>query len=112
MDILDKIREFMDMYGLNKAQLAKRAGLSPSTINSMFKRNTVPSQPTLAAIGVVFDVTPGYFYTRRETPPDSPADTDRILIRWRRLTDNQRDMLVRIIDSAFFCDQDGGEAIW
>ena len=109
MDILDKIKEFMEMHGLNKAQLAKRAGLSPSTINSMFKRNTVPSQPTLAAISTVFDVTPGYFYAKKDTPPDSPLDTDRILIRWRKLADDQRDTLIRMVDSVFFSDPNSGE---
>ena len=47
MDVLQRIRELMEERGWSSYRLAVASGLSQSTIANMFRRNTVPSIPTL-----------------------------------------------------------------
>lgn len=57
--ISSRIRLVIDFYGMNKSTFSKKIDTSPSTINSMYEKNTNPSVDTLLKIINVFtDIDP------------------------------------------------------
>ena len=50
MDATEKIKEMMKQRGWSAYKLAKKSGLSETTIANLIRRNTVPSIPTVEAI--------------------------------------------------------------
>lgn len=66
MDVLGKLRQLLDEKGWSAYRLAKNSGLSDSTIANVFKRNTMPSIPTLESICNGFGITLGQFFTEGE----------------------------------------------
>ena len=53
-DVISRIESLMDERKWTAYRLAKETGLSSSTITNMFRRNTVPSIPTLETICEAF----------------------------------------------------------
>ena len=50
MDTHERLRQLLKERKWTEYRLAKKCGLSESTLANIFKRNTVPSIPTLEAI--------------------------------------------------------------
>ena len=50
MDVHEKLQYLLDERGWTKYQLARKCGLSDATIANIFRRNTMPSIPTLEAM--------------------------------------------------------------
>lgn len=66
MDILKKLRALLNERGWTEYKLAKECGLSESTISNIYKRNSVPSFPTLEAICKGFGITLAQFFAEGE----------------------------------------------
>ena len=62
MDVLERLRQILDERGWTEYRLAKISGLSESTIANIFKRNTIPSLPTLEAICNGLGITLSQFF--------------------------------------------------
>lgn len=63
MDIISRINELMEQRGWTPYQLAKYSGLSHSTIANIYRRNTIPSVPTLENICKAFHISLAQFFT-------------------------------------------------
>ena len=50
MNYLEKLKLLMKQHGLNENQLAKKANVPQSTINSLFQKNNLPTISTLEAL--------------------------------------------------------------
>ena len=66
MDTNEKIRYLLEQNGWSEYRLARNSGLADSTVINIFKRNTVPSIPTLEAICKALDCQPGDLLEYRE----------------------------------------------
>lgn len=62
MDIISRINELMEQRGWTPYQLAKHSGLSQSTIANIYRRNTIPSVPTLENICKAFHISLAQFF--------------------------------------------------
>lgn len=62
MDVLTRLRGLLDDRGWTEYRLAKECGLSESTIANIYKRNSVPSIPTLETICRGFGITLSQFF--------------------------------------------------
>lgn len=98
MDIHAHIKQLMDARGLNEYQLAKKAGLSQSTIKNIFRRNTVPSFTTLESICHAFGITLAQFFAENELVELSPEQQD-LFTRWVALSDEQKEILYDLIQN-------------
>lgn len=67
MDEVKKIRTMMEERGWTQKQLAEKANLPYSTINSMFRKDTSLSIATLKAIVNAFSLSMSDFYAEEET---------------------------------------------
>ena len=67
MDATEKIKEMMKQRGWSAYKLAKKSGLSETTIANLIRRNTVPSIPTVEAICNGFGISLSQFFSDGET---------------------------------------------
>ena len=98
MDPNEKLRELLDQSGWTEYRLARNAGLSDSTIINIFKRNTVPSIPTLEAICKGFGITLAQFFAEGEMVEITP-ELQEIFRAWRYLTPEQKEALLHLMDT-------------
>ena len=105
MDPNEKLRELLEQNGMTEYRLAKKSGLSDSTIKNIFKRNTVPSIPTLEAICKGFGITLAQFFAEGDMVEITP-ELHEIFKAWRFLTPEQKQALLHLLDTM---RQDHGE---
>ena len=66
MDTLERIRNLLIERNWTEYKLAKEAGLPQSTISTLFRRNNLPSIPTLEAICGGLGITMSQFFAEQE----------------------------------------------
>jgi len=99
MDVLGKIKRLQDERGWNGAQLAEKAGLAPSVVSMLYKRNNQPSLHTLQAICTAFGITVAQFFSDSNVPLDLTPEQAHLLEHWNSLTDEQKEALLMLIKS-------------
>lgn len=62
MDILDKITQFRLERNWTEYQLAEKSGLTQSTISSWYRKNMLPTIPSLIKICDAFGITLSHFF--------------------------------------------------
>ncbi len=62
MDVLNRITNMRKERHWTEYQLAEQSGLTQSTISSWYRKNTLPSIPSLQKICDAFDVTLSQFF--------------------------------------------------
>lgn len=62
MDILDKIMKLREERHWSEYELAERAGLTQSTISSWYRKNLIPSIPSLEKICEAFGMSISQFF--------------------------------------------------
>ncbi|MCI8287418.1 MAG: helix-turn-helix transcriptional regulator [Lachnospiraceae bacterium] len=80
-------------------RLAKKCGLSESTLANVFRRNTTPSIPTLEALCKGFGITLSQFFAEDEMVELTP-ELKELFDVWVRLTPRQKAAVYNLI-SAF-----------
>lgn len=66
-EVLKRLRFFMKQKGYSENRLALESGITQSTINSMFKKNNLPSLPTLIKICNGLGITISQFFQADNT---------------------------------------------
>ncbi len=100
MDILKKITEMRLEKGWTEYELAERSELTQSTISSWYRKNLIPSIPSLERICDAFGITLSQFFRDDETfSKNITKEQMEILNRWSRLTKDQRKKLADFLDS-------------
>lgn len=89
MDVHARLRRLLNERGWTEYRLAKNSGLSESTIANIFKRNTVPSLPTLEAICDGLGITLSQFFADEEMVELTP-ELREIFEDWVNLTVEQK----------------------
>lgn len=89
MDVHEKLQQLLDERGWTKYQLAKRCGLSDSTIANIFRRNTMPSIPTLEAICKGYGITLSQFFAEGEMVELTP-ELRELFDSWTSLSTEQK----------------------
>ena len=93
MDILDKIKRLQKERGWNNSQLAKRAGMPPTTLQGLYKRNNLPTIPTLQALCSAFGITIAQFFADGNVPLDLTPEQAELFEQWNTMTDEQKETL-------------------
>ncbi len=98
MDTNERLRKILDERGWTYYKLSKSSGLSESTVTNIFKRNTVPSIPTLELICKGFGITLSQFFADGDMVELTP-DLKRIFDGWSNLTPKQKQAVMQMIDA-------------
>lgn len=101
MNTNERLKKILDERGWSYYKLSKASGLSESTVTNIFKRNTVPSIPTLELICQGFGITLSQFFADEEMVELTP-DLKQIFDGWSNLTVKQKKAVSQVIDAMSF----------
>ena len=96
MDTIERIRHHMQIRGWSEYRLAKESGLSQSTIANIFRRNTLPSIPTLEIICRAFGISLSQFFADEDGGGLS-EEQQMLLTHWKALSPDRRQLVLKLI---------------
>lgn len=96
MDTNAKLAQLLRDSGWTTYRLAVQSGLSESTIANIFKRNTVPSIPTLEAICGAFGITLAQFFAEGDLVEMTP-DLRELFDSWVGLSPAQKKAALQVL---------------
>lgn len=97
-DILAAITAYREERGWTEYQLAERSGLPQSTISSWYRKNMVPTIPSLEKICTAFGITLSQLFAEGDDPVALTGSQRKLLERWARLTEEQQAAVFALID--------------
>ena len=97
-DILATITEYREARGWTENQLAEHSGLPQSTISSWYRKNMVPTIPSLEKICAAFGITLSQLFAEGDAPVSLTDSQQKLLARWSRLTADQQAAVFALID--------------
>ncbi len=97
-DILAVITANREARGWTEYQLAERSGLPQSTISSWYRKNMIPTVPSLEKICRAFGITMAQLFAEGETPVSLTESQAKLLDRWARLNEQQQAVIFQLID--------------
>ena len=97
-DILASITEYREQRGWTEYQLAERSGLPQSTISSWYRKNMVPTIPSLEKICVAFGITLSQLFSEGDAPVSLTESQRKLLERWSKLSADQQAVVFALID--------------
>lgn len=100
MDILRKITELREERHWSEYQLAEKSGLTQSTISSWYRKNILPSIPSLSRICDAFGLSLSQFFLEDEKHAVLLSDRQTMLIEAAaKLSSEQYDFLLKFLQS-------------
>ena len=93
MDTLTRLHQILENRGWTRYRLSKECGLNETTIANIYKRNTMPSIPTLEAICKGFGITLSQFFADGDLVELTP-DLKELFNNWVTLTPDQKTALL------------------
>jgi len=98
MNILEKITKLREERHWSEYQLAEHAGITQSTISSWYRKNMLPTIPTLTRICDAFDITISqFFFDENSTVLDVTPEQAEILTLVNKLAPEQREKLIEFL---------------
>lgn len=95
MDVLARLLELVEQKGWSINRLAKEAGITQSTLSSIFSRQTIPSIPTLQKLCNALGLTLAEFFS--DTPEEIPPELRQLLKEAKELTPKQIRQLTELV---------------
>lgn len=96
MDTNKRIKQLLDERGWTSYRLAKEAGISDATINNLFRRNTLPTIPTLEAVCRGFGITLSQFFAEGDMVEMTP-ELKELFDDWVNLTIEQKEAVRQML---------------
>lgn len=97
-DILAAITEYRVERGWTEYQLAEHAGLPQSTISSWYRKNMVPTIPSLEKICSAFGITLSQLFAEGDSAVSLTESQKQLLNRWSKLNEDQQNAVFLLID--------------
>lgn len=97
-DILTAITEYREERGWTEYQLAEHSGLPQSTISSWYRKNMVPTIPSLEKICSAFGITLSQLFAEGDALVSLTESQRKLLDRWSRLSEDQQSVVFALID--------------
>ena len=98
MNYLEKLKLLMKQHGLNENQLAKKANVPQSTINSLFQKNNLPTISTLEALLEALDMTLSEFFYDDALMKKHQLEDQNLMSKWNFMTSEQKNGVLILID--------------
>ncbi len=97
-DILATITKAREERCWTEYQLAERSGLPQSTISSWYRKNMIPTIPSLEKICAAFGITLSQLFAEGNTPVALTPPQKKLLECWSRLSEEQQAVVFALID--------------
>lgn len=98
MDVKERLIQLQKQRGWTDYKIAKEAGLSSNTVSNIYRRNNVPSLPTLEALCKAFGITMAQFFAEDDLVELTP-EIRELVDKWTALTDDQKAAVWQILKS-------------
>lgn len=99
MDILQRIEDLRKARNWTEYQLAERAGMTQSTISSWYRKNIIPSIPSLEKICDAFHITLSQFFLVEDHAINITEQQQRLLEASIKLNSTQMENLITFLNS-------------
>jgi len=98
MNVLEKIRQYRIERNWTEYQLAEKSELPQSTISSWYRKNQIPTIPSMEKICKAFGITLAQFFTddNSETVQITNSQSN-LLHEWNRLTERQKSVVLDLL---------------
>lgn len=97
-DILTVITKYREERGWTEYQLAEHSGLPQSTISSWYRKNMVPTVPSLEKICTAFGITLSQLFAEGDSAVSLTESQWALLQHWARLSEEQQAVVLALID--------------
>ncbi len=97
-DILGTIAIYRQERGWTEYQLAERSGLPQSTISSWYRKNMVPTVPSLEKVCAAFGITLSQLFAENNEPVALTPSQRELLDKWDRLDEEQQAAIFQLIE--------------
>ena len=97
-DVLSVITQYREARGWTEYQLAEQSGLPQSTISSWYRKNMIPTIPSLEKICAAFGITLSQLFAREDTPVTLTQEQKTLLQAWARLSREQQTALLALME--------------
>ena len=97
-DILATITKYREERGWTEYQLAEHSGLPQSTISSWYRKNMVPTIPSLEKICIAFGITLSQLFAENDAMVSLTEYQRKLLERWARLSADQQEVVLALLD--------------
>lgn len=98
-NILVKIVELREARNWSEYQLAERANIPQSTINSWYRKNMTPSISSLEKICTALDITLSQLFAESQVQYDLTDEQKSLIEKWSKLNEEQKEAILNLIDS-------------
>ena len=98
INVLERIVELREERHWTEYQLAEPSGLPQSTISSWYRKNMIPTIPSLEKICTAFGITLSQLFAEGNTPVSLTESQQKLLERWSRLSEDQQAVVFALID--------------
>lgn len=98
MDVHARLRQLLDERGWSEYKLSKMSELSEATVSNVYRRNTLPSIPTLEQICNGFGITLSQFFCEEDMVELTP-ELKRLFDGWVFLTPKQKEAVFTVLES-------------
>lgn len=98
-DILSAITQYRIERGWSEYQLAEHSGLPQTTISSWYRKNSLPSIPSLERICHAFGITLSQLFAEDDAPVTLTPEQKKLLESWARLSREQQMIISQLLDS-------------
>ena len=98
-DILSAITQYRLERGWSEYQLAEHSGLPQTTISSRYRKNALPSIPSLEKICIAFDIPMSQLFAEDDNLIALTPSQKKLLNSWSRLSKEQQDIVSQLIDN-------------
>ena len=99
IDVLVRITYYQKKKGWTEYQLAEEAGMTQSTISSWYRKNIVPSVPSLEKICGAFNITLSQFFATEDETGSLTDNQKQLVNAITRLSEPQQITLIAFIES-------------
>jgi len=97
-DILATIISCRQERGWSEYQLAERSGLPQTTISTWYRKNMLPSLPSLEKICQAFGITMSQLFSEGDEPVMLTESQRKLLDCWSRLSEDQQEAIFNLIE--------------
>ena len=91
-DVIGRIKELCAVRSWSIYRLAKEANINHAALNTMLRRTSVPSVPSLMKICDGFGITLAQFFSPEDETATLTVDQKDCLARWNRLNTKNKEL--------------------
>ena len=96
-DVLKEITRLRLERGWTEYELAKHANLTQSTISTWYRKNQIPTIPTLEKVCTGFGITLSQFFADGSDLVDLTAEQREMLDTWSALDPKQQKIVLELL---------------